>query len=489
VGNRARPAALPVREFRRLDLNAAELGVPLSTLMARAGKALASVVQARMGKGMALFVCGKGNNGGDGLAAAYLLERAGRDARVVLAEPRDRIATQAARVYLDLLPKGRVAEWDGRAGAWWGEARVLVDCLLGSGLAGPPRPPYDRLVDAVNRRRRRAHVVSCDVPSGLGTAVAVRPHETVTFHAAKEGMNPRNAGRIHVAPIGIPRAAETDVGLGDLAVTYPVPRPDSHKGDNGVVLVVSGGPYTGAPHYCGMSAYRTGADLVYACMPEEAARIVQGYGPHIMVQAVEPGTRLTPLGVPGILPWLDKATALLVGPGLGTDSGTREAVRQLLAEAARRGLPTVVDADGLDALTPELLQRHGHRMVLTPHSKEFLDLAGVAPTEASVAAYAARNGNVTVLWKRQGAFISDGQRRRWCRRGHPTMTVGGTGDVLAGAVAAILAKGATPFDAACAGAYLSGSAGELAGALRSWGATATDVLEAIPAVLVRLDAA
>lgn len=480
-------AQLPVREFRRLDLNAEELGVPVSQLMARAGKALASVVQSRMGaRGNALFVCGKGNNGGDGFAAAYLLHRAGQEVRVLLAEPREAVRSPAARLYLDLLPPDRVDVWKGRWKPDWSEAKVVVDCLLGSGISGEPRAPYDVLIRAVDRLRRRAHVVSCDVPSGLGTPIAVRPHETVTFHAAKQGMTPRNSGRIQVAPIGIPRAAETDVGLGDLDQAYPRPRPDSHKGDNGVVLVVAGGPYLGAPHYAGMSAYRTGADLVHACLPEDAARIVAGYGPHVMVHAVEPGSRLTPMGVPGIVEWMDRATAVLVGPGLGSDPLTREAAAQVLAEAARRGLPMVVDADGLDALTPALLERHGKRMVLTPHSKEFLDLAGTAPTEASVHSYAARNGGVTVLWKRQGAFVTDGTHRKWCRRGHPTMTVGGTGDVLAGAVATLLAKGVPPFEAAAAGAYLTGSAGELAAALRSWGATATDVLEAIPAVLLRL---
>jgi NAD(P)H-hydrate epimerase len=363
---------------------------------------------------------------------------------------------------------------------------VPVDCLLGSGLSGPPRPPYDALIAHLNRRAADgASVIACDIPSGLGTPTAVRPAVTVTFHAPKQGMTKANSGRIVVAPIGLPRAAVTDAGLGDLAAYYPIPRPDSHKGDNGVVLLVAGGPHTGAPYYAGLAAYRTGADLVHACMPEAAAGVVSCYGPEIMVHAVEPGTRLSPVGVPGILPWLERATALVIGPGLGDDEGTRRAVGEVLGEAVRRDLPVVVDADGLDALDPGLLLRHGHRMVLTPHSREFRDLAGIEPSQRSVVDYARRNG-VTVLWKRQGAFITDGRRKRECRRGHPTMTVGGTGDVLAGAVGALLAKGVQPFAAACAGAYLVGCAGEVAAGLLSWGATATDVAQAIPAVLLRM---
>ncbi len=131
--------------------------------------------------------------------------------------------------------------------------------------------------------------------------------------------------------------------------------------------------------------------------------------------------------------------------------------------------------------------RHGKRMVLTPHAREFQDLAGVAATKTNVVAYARRHG-VTVLRKSAVDVVSDGERTRECRRGHPTLTVGGTGDVLAGITATLLAKGAAPFDAACAASYLLKSAGEVAASFRSYGASATDVAEAIPAVLVRLEA-
>jgi NAD(P)H-hydrate epimerase len=249
--------------------------------------------------------------------------------------------------------------------------------------------------------------------------------------------------------------------------------------------VVAGGPFTGAPYYVGLSAYRTGADLVHACMPRDAARAVAAFGPELMVHEAGPGDHLAHTGMKAVRPWLERATALVIGPGLGTKASTRKAVAALLDQAATRDLPTVVDADGLDAITPELLARHGHRMVLTPHAKEFEDLAGTSAEDKDVVAYARKHG-VTVVRKRQGALVTDGKRTRQCHRGHPTMTVGGTGDVLAGSIGALLAKGAPPFEAACAGAYLVGCAGEVAASLRSWGATATDVAEAIPAVLLRL---
>lgn len=477
-------AAIPWLEAKRLDVNAQELGFGVAQLMQRAGTALAKEVEKAMGaRGTALFFCGKGHNGGDGLVAAQALQSKGKTAWVLLAEKQQRSAT--ARAALEALQPGSFAIWSGRVPTSWSKADVVVDCLLGVGLKGELESPYKELAAHINRRRNVSKVISCDVPSGLAHAGAVEPHITVTFHAAKAGMNVQNSGKIIVAPIGIPRAAH-DVGLGDLATYYPIPRPDSHKGDNGNLLVVAGSTgYTGAPYYAGMAAYRSGCDLVHATLANDPAAILACYGPEIMVHGVEPGPHLTPFGTAAILTSLERATALVIGPGLGNAPSTRQAVCEILQAAAALELPTVVDADGLDALTPELLARHGQRMVLTPHSREFLDLTGQAASEPAALSFAAKSG-VTVLWKRQGAFITDGDRKRACHRGHPTMTVGGTGDVLAGSVGALLARGMAPFEAACAGAYLVGCAGEVAASLRSWGATAVDVADAIPVVLQRL---
>ncbi len=476
---------LTAREARRLDLNSEALGVPVAKLMENAGRALARHV-ARRTRGDVVLFCGKGNNGGDGFAAAHHLAKAGRRVHVVLAEPASAIRSPAARAHLQRLDSNVVSVWRGRPGKAWSSAPVVVDCLLGTGLSETPRAPYDSIIRHINSRAARgAVVVACDVPSGLGTPLAVRPRETVTFHAVKEGMTRENSGAIHVVPIGIPRAAE-EVGFGDLVVGYPKPAPDSHKGQNGVVLLVAGSlPFTGAPFYAGMAAYRTGADLVHAVLPEQAAVAVRAYGPEIMVHCFEPGDRLTPASVPGIVALMERCTALAIGPGLGQDPLTREAAAHVLAAAAERNLPTVVDADGLDAVGPALLERHGARMVLTPHGGEFRDLTELEPTERNVAAWARRNGT-TVLRKGAVDLVADATRSRRSRGGHPAMTVGGTGDVLTGAVAELLAKGVPPFEAACAASHLVKAAGENAAALLSYGATATDVLNAIPSVLVRL---
>ncbi len=481
------PIPLSLSDVRRLDGNSEELGVPVARLMANAGQALAEAVMDHVKKGgEAILFCGKGNNGGDGIAAAVELQSLGRKAWVVLLEPPERLS-RPAQLYFRKLRPGSWTVWTGKPEAAWNKVSVLVDAMLGIGISGPPRPPYAHAIEWLNARRQAgAFVISCDVPSGLGHKPAVRPTRTITFHAVKEGMHDRNCGHIEVAEIGIPAAAVTDVGLGDLLVGYPIPKVDSHKGQNGVLLMVAGSiPYAGAPFYSGTAAYRTGCDIVHGAASADTAVALRGYGPHIIVHEVCKGPRLQADGIAAIRRLLPRASALLIGPGLGDDARTRRAAAQVLKDAARRGLPIVVDADGLDALTPALLARHGRSMVLTPHTREFEDLTGKPATDGNVQAYAAATG-VTVLCKGAVRLITDGTRTRWCRRGHPTLTVGGIGDVIAGSTAALLAKGASPFDAACAASYLVGCAGEQAADILSFGATATDVANAIPAVLHRL---
>ncbi len=480
--------ALSAAQARRLDLNAEELGVPVERLMANAGKALAKAVRRHAKPGDdVLLLCGKGNNGGDGFAAAAELRASGVAAWVVLAEKAQQVASPAAHAHFARLDPAWVATWKGKPERAWSGCKVVVDCLLGSGLRGTPRAPYDALIRWVNRRHDAgATVVAADVPSGLGSRLQVRPDHTVTFHARKQGMTPGNSGRIQVAAIGIPRAADTDVGLGDLDLAYRRPAWDAHKGDNGTVLVVAGSiPLAGAPFYVAAGAFRTGADLVHVAVPANAAAAVRSWGPEAIVHSVCAGDHLTPAALPAIGRLMAKCTAVVVGPGLGRRDATRQAARGVLELAAKRGLPAVVDADALDALDDGLLARHGARMVLTPHAREFRDLAKREATRANVQAYA-RKHKVTVLRKSSVDVIADAKRTRECRRGHPTLTVGGTGDVLAGITAALLAKGAPPFEAACAASYLLKCAGEDAAATWSYGASAVDVAEAIPGVLLRL---
>ncbi len=477
-------AALPLLEFRRLDLNSEELGVSIHSLMARAGQALADAVEPHAAGGPVVFLCGKGNNGGDGFAAASILLRRNIDCVVVLMEPLVAIKGASTQAFLELLPESALKQWSRLRRKQFESAPVVVDCLLGSGVEGKPRAPYDAAIKWINGHKGR--IISCDLPSGFASPLSVRPDETVTFHAQKAGMTESNSGFINVAPIGIPSRAETDIGFGDLAIGYPKSAPTSHKGDNGRVLVVGGGPFLGAPYYAGLAAYRAGADLVHIVTPHDAATALRNWGPDLLIHDAGPGDHLTMEAVPVVSNLLERVDSIIIGPGLGTYQESIDAARAIIEKSCTAGKMVVVDADGLDAIDAGLLKQFGHQLVLTPHGREFKDLSRLKPTAANVTKYAAKNG-VTVLCKGAEDTVSDGTITRSCHRGNATMTVGGTGDLLAGVVGAILARGSKPFAAACASSYLLGRAGEVSAKEFGAGATAMDMTPNIARVLALLE--
>ena len=214
-------------DSRVLDANSESLGIEVDELMANAGEALADVISDLYNGKSILFVCGTGNNGGDGYVAARLLE-----ADVAFfKEPKTAPAMNAFRKIDNKMPfdEKLLSDYD-----------VIVDCVLGTGVSGEIREPYASYIKALNDSGKT--VLSCDVPTGFGTANAVRPDVTVTFHDVKEGMNEKNCGNIIIADIGIPKDAYDFVGTGDM-LRYPIPKDESHKGQNGKLLVIGGGPY------------------------------------------------------------------------------------------------------------------------------------------------------------------------------------------------------------------------------------------------------
>lgn len=447
-----------------MDANAASMGVDTATLMGRAGRAVADLVKERFPGKRILICCGHGNNGGDGFAAATMLPE--KDVTVCTIDPPSKIRSEAALSFYYAL-KGRAVPFEGVDGKY----DVLVDAGLGTGLRGAVRPAYSRYIDFVNRFE--GTVVSVDVPTGLGADKAVRPDVTVALHDVKEGCDETNCGEIVVADIGMPEDAYAFVGPGDM-LRYPVPGEDSHKGDNGRLLVIGGGPYHGAPAMASMAALRVGADLVTAAVPESVFDLVASVSPVLVMRRLS-GDRLRPEHVEGLLDAAKSADAVLIGPGLGRAPETVEAVRDFVGRCDR---PMVIDADGLNALGDGFVLESGEA-VLTPHRGEFARLGGRGDDAESLA----KRTGCTVLLKGAVDIISDGERTRRNRTGCPGMTGAGTGDVLAGIVGGLLAKGMSAFDAACLGAYISGAAGEEAFAKLSYGMIATDVVDRVPKVL------
>ncbi|MFP4590301.1 MAG: NAD(P)H-hydrate dehydratase [Halobacteriales archaeon] len=464
-----------------VDRNAEAIGVDRRLLMESSANAVAGAVREHAGVGERVeIIAGRGNNGGDGFAAARFLSDF--DVRVTLVGHPERITTDIARANWDALQAAEVpttvvhdsTDVDPPAGA------VVVDALLGTGIRGPLREPIRAAVEAINHAS--GTVIAVDVPSGLdpdggpAAEVAVAADAVVTFH----DRNPVHAdldAPVTVADIGIPAAAERFVGPGDV-LTLAERDPAAHKGDHGRALVVGGGPYVGAPALSAIAALRAGCDLVEVAVPAAIADAVASFHPEFIVRQL-PGDRLEPTHLDLLGDAIEAADVLAVGPGLGRDPDTEAAVADLLAGV---DLPTVVDADALRVL-PSV--DPAGTIVATPHAGEFAAMGFEAPSdwrEAEVAVQeAARELDATVLLKGRYDVVADPSTVRVNRTGNPGMAVGGTGDVLAGAVASLCCR-ADPLSAATVAAWANGRAGDrLAGA--GYGFLASEVADELPHAL------
>jgi NAD(P)H-hydrate epimerase len=464
-----------------LDANAAALGVPRKQLMESSGNAVAAVVREVATPGDAVTVlAGRGNNGGDAFVAARFLDDF--DVAVRLLGRAETITTDIARQNWDAL---RAAEYDARevrdtAALDLGDPDVIVDAMLGTGVSGALREPEATAARRVNEAD--ATVVAVDVPSGLdadtGSAdgASVVADHVVTFHREKPGLTDL-AAEVTVADIGIPDAAELFVERGDLQRLSRDPQ--SHKGDHGEVLVVGGGPYTGAPALAAQAAFRAGADLVRVACPQSVASEVQAFEAGLIVRPFA-GELLRPEHVDELLDRAVDHDVVVLGPGLGDAEGTLSAVREFLTAFDGRA---VVDADALQVV-PDVTT--DATLVCTPHQGELAAMGGETDADWRtrrdlVEAFASDLGH-TLLVKGAYDVLSDGERTRVSRTGNPGMTVGGTGDVLAGATGGLLCT-QEPVHAAAIGAYANGRAGDAVVDQRGHGLVASDLLDALPTVL------
>lgn len=475
----ARPA-IPPEEVRVLDSNSSYLGVRTITLMENAGAAVAKhVLAALKPESRVAVVCGKGNNGGDGFVAARYISNS-MTTDVFLAEPEQEVTSDVARVNLDRI-KDRIrpiSAFDPK------QYDIIVDALLGVGLQGRPREPYAGIIKRMNESKRK--IVSIDVPSGWPSDLRVKPTLTVTLHAPKLGMDQRNSGKIVVEDIGMPTDAETYCGPGDFAL-LPRRSKTAHKGDAGRVLVIGGGPYTGAPAFAGMAAMRSGVDLVFVATPEPAALPVSIYSPNLIVKPLE-GEVLSGEHVADLVKFAEGCDVVAIGPGLGDAEETMAAVQEIVSKCRK---PLVIDADAIAACgrKPKILK--GKVGVITPHAGEFKKLTGKTLPEENLdkriamVKEAASRLSMTILLKGPVDIISDGRFVKLNRVHNDAMTVGGTGDVLMGLVSGLMAQKATPFAAARMGAFTNGLAGNLAYEEKSYGLLSTDIIEKIPLVLRR----
>jgi NAD(P)H-hydrate epimerase len=499
-------------EMRALDAWAiAERGIPSLDLMEAAGDGVATAVSDLEPGGPVRIVCGKGNNGGDGLVAARRLRELGIEAESLLLWPPTELSEDAVVNYDRLLAAGGKAREigpDELHSALAGSA-TAVDALLGTGFSGTPRAPLEGAIEAINGAN--CPVVAVDVPSGADASTGVvagacvRAAVTVTFHAAKLGLwiSPAKsfAGRVEVVDIGIPADvappsdAEATGGLIRPGVLGLVPRraSDSTKFSSGSVLVVGGSTgLTGAVCLACDAAMRAGAGWVRAAVPSSLNLVFEQKLTEVMtIPLTDDDGSLTAANVDAVLEAAERADAVVLGPGLGRAPGAFELARALVTSL---DCPLLVDADGLNALGGrlDLVARRTAPTVLTPHAGELARL--LEPESVQVAAQrleharrAAAASQATVILKGDDSIVVEADARIAVSPGGSSgLATAGTGDVLSGVIGAFLAKGLGPFEASCAGVHAHAQAGWVAAT--QFGADsviATDVIAALPSALRR----
>ncbi|HUB73170.1 MAG TPA: NAD(P)H-hydrate dehydratase [Solirubrobacteraceae bacterium] len=478
-------------------------GVASLDLMERAGAGVARVLEREAPDGPVTVLCGKGNNGGDGLVVARLLREHGRPVTVVCVAPPQELRGDA-RVNLERLPGAAPVQLEGATpGEALGAPAAVLDALLGTGFSGEPHGAVAEAIEAANASD--APVVSVDVPSGVDASTgvvrgtAVRATATVTFHAGKPGLWIRpgkaHAGEVHTLDIGIPRGApgEASVGLITRRVLAALPRrrADSTKFASGHVLVAGGSRgLTGAPRMAAEASMRAGAGYVTACVPASLQQVLASGGPpELMTRGLaDADGAIAAKAVASVIEASARGGALALGPGLGRSESAFAFAREL---AARAEVATVLDADGLNAHAGEL-ERLGARdapTVLTPHAGELARLLGRDSEEVErerlrhVRDAAARAGAVVVL-KGDDTLIARPDGAVAVSRGaSPALATAGTGDVLTGVIAALLSQGLEAFAAAAAGVLLHAEAGRVAARRlgANEGVVASDVIAALPA--------
>jgi hydroxyethylthiazole kinase-like uncharacterized protein yjeF len=492
-------------EMRALELNAKYLGVTHSVLMQIAGREVARVIieLEDIKEKSIVALSGLGGNGGDGIVAARYLDEAGANVAVYLlghektiSNP-DTLANWTILKNLHSIQKSTlVTESDVKACRAISRADIIIDGLMGFGLHSKLREPLLTAVKMINKSKATKY--SIDMPTGIDSdngevhGDAVLANHTISLHATKIGLKDaqKYAGVSHVVTIGIPREASYTCGPGDLYYFNKPRKTSAKKGDSGRILVVGGSDvYSGAPALSGMAALRTGSDLVTILAPEPVVSAIREYSPNLMVTSLS--TRiLEPDSVGIVLEMINKNDVVVFGPGLGLHPETILAVNSIVRKLVELNKPLVLDADGLKSIASSDIKMNHENTILTPHWGElktimFADLGNSENLENRIdrAIDAAKQYNAVILLKGAVDVVAHPNGRyKLNRTGVPAMTVGGTGDVLTGILASLMSRYCNAFQAAAAGAFVSGMAGELASSKLGDHLVATDCIEKIPDV-------
>ncbi len=496
-------------EMRAIDRATSErFGVPSLTLMEDAGAAVAEHVLAQHREAQKIVVfCGKGNNGGDGFVVARRLHQAGKMVQVVLLADPAELRGDAAVMY-GKLPAAPIVvqsseEFKSDRVQVMLPADLYVDAILGTGFKPPVSGLYADAIAILNAAQ--GAVVAVDIPSGADAdamsrqqGIIVRADSIVTFTAPRPAhvFSSLTEGMTCVTEIGSPEEAIISslqlnvITAQDIAPLIAPRQADSNKGNYGHVLVVGGARgKAGSVAMAGMSALRAGAGLATVATAKSALSTVAGFHPEVMTEAL-PETRDGSISASAVhrLNTLAKGKSVLaIGPGISRVPETAELVRELVANAS---IPVVLDADGLNAFEGQVddLNGKGRVLVITPHPGEMARLVGCSIAEVQkdrlgVARRFAGSRELIVVLKGHRTLVVQSDGEAWVNTtGNPGMSTGGTGDVLTGMVAAMIAQ--NPKDvllAVCAAVHLHGLAGDvMRESVGEYSMVATDLLRGLP---------
>ncbi len=372
-------------------------------------------------------------------------------------------------------------------------ADVVVNAMLGTGTKGKIKPPISQAVDFVNSTS--GFKVAVDVPTGIDSdtgevlGTAVKADLTITFHRSKAGLEKakKYVGELVVKDIGLPVELERYAGPGDVYLATVPRSPTAHKGDSGRLLVIGGSEvYSGAPTLVSLGAMRTGVNIVYLAAPSKTAYAISSMSPDLITIKLD-GANLKPSNMETLKPYLGAVSAVAMGPGLGLKDETVDFVKLCVEEVERAGKPLLLDADGLKAFA-RFKRPLKVPLVLTPHAGEYAILTGeTLPEDQEERALAiqktAKKLGAVVLVKGRVDYVCSAERVKLNFTGNQGMTVGGTGDVLSGIVGGLMAQKVDPFEAAVAGAFVNGAAGDFVAGELGFHLVATDIIDWIPRVL------
>ena len=483
---------ISTKEMTRLDENTEGLGIPKLLLMELAGSRTAcfAIAYYSLVEGNEVsIICGSGNNGGDGLVAARHLASRGIISNVYLIS--DKMATDIGQKNLDALRQltdhvnikqvcliNLTTLKDDLS-----KSKVIIDGLLGTGVSGALREPVRSVIELLNQvsAEKSIPILSIDVPSGMNPDtgeigdIAINDDSIVTFHKKKialkdfpsimslaEILSVEKAKHLtYVANIGIPPEAENYCGIGDLKMCLPHRRRDAYKGQYGKLLVIGGSiNYSGAPALAALAALQIGVDLVMVLTVEKVSNAIRSYSPDLIVREV-PGNHFSVAHIPTALELMAWADCVLIGPGLSRHQDVKLFLKQLLSQKETFKKKIVFDADALSIIAEEKQLDQLPPCLLTPHRGEMGKLLGGIPATETIIMELIKKFDGYIIAKGPIDLIITNSRVIKNRTGCPEMSVGGTGDVLAGICSAFLALGNSYKESACAGAFLTGKIGEL----------------------------